>query len=69
MRGTEQFFATHGHRVLSRSAYMNFLDRARSRIASHTILVLHGGGNFGDLYPVHQNFWEEIVRRFPTIEL
>ncbi|MDB6102971.1 MAG: exopolysaccharide biosynthesis protein [Gammaproteobacteria bacterium] len=65
MRGTEQFYADHGHRVLSRSAYMNFLDRGKSRISSETILVMHGGGNFGDLYPVHQNFREEIVRRFP----
>jgi pyruvyl transferase EpsO len=65
MRGTERFYAEHGHRVLFRSAYMNFLDRATSRINSETILVLHGGGNFGDLYPVHQNFREEIVRRFP----
>jgi pyruvyl transferase EpsO len=65
MRGTERFYADHGHRVLLRSAYMNFLERARSRISSQTILVMHGGGNFGDLYPVHQNFREEIVRRFP----
>ena len=65
MRGTERFYAEHGHRVLLRSAYMNFLDRARSRISSQTILVMHGGGNFGDLYPVHQDFREEIVRRFP----
>jgi pyruvyl transferase EpsO len=65
MRGTERFYADHGHRVLARSAYMNFLERARSRISSQTILVMHGGGNFGDLYPVHQNFREEIVRRFP----
>ena len=65
MRGTERFYAEHGHRVLLRSAYMNVLDRARSRISSQTILVMHGGGNFGDLYPVHQDFREEIVRRFP----
>jgi pyruvyl transferase EpsO len=65
MRGTERFYADYGHRVLARSAYMNFLDRAGSRITSQTILVLHGGGNFGDLYPVHQGFREEIVRRFP----
>ncbi len=65
MRGTERFFADHGHEVLARAAYMNFLDNARSRITSRTILVMHGGGNFGDLYPVHQRFREEIVRRFP----
>jgi pyruvyl transferase EpsO len=65
MRGTERFFADHGHKVVSRAAYMNFLESARSRVSPQTILVMHGGGNFGDLYPVHQNFREEIVRRFP----
>lgn len=65
MRGTERFCAQYGHRILARSAHMNFLDRAASRITSQTILVMHGGGNFGDLYPVHQVFREEIVRRFP----
>ena len=44
---------------------MNFLDRAATRVTSQTILVMHGGGNFGDLYPVHQCFREQIVWRFP----
>ena len=65
MRGTEHFCAAHGHTVLGRFACMNFLARARRRIDNQTILVLQGGGNFGDLYPVHQNFREEIVRGFP----
>src|SRR3546814_7988516 len=28
-------------------------------------IVLHGGGNFGDLYPIHQEFRERIVEQFP----
>jgi pyruvyl transferase EpsO len=65
MRGTEQFFADHGYTVVERAAYMNFLERSRSRISHETTIVMHGGGNFGDLYTVHQNFREEVVRRFP----
>ncbi len=28
-------------------------------------IFLHGGGNFGDLWPAHQHFREEILRTFP----
>ena len=28
-------------------------------------LLLHGGGNFGDLYPRHQSFREKVLSRFP----
>jgi len=29
------------------------------------IILLHGGGNFGDLYPNHQNLRERVIREFP----
>jgi pyruvyl transferase EpsO len=44
---------------------MNFTARARERIPKDAIVVLQGGGNFGDLYPVHQRFREEVVQSFP----
>ena len=28
-------------------------------------IFLHGGGNFGDLWPRHQQFREDVIRRFP----
>ena len=28
-------------------------------------IFLHGGGNFGDLWPQHQEFRESVLRRFP----
>jgi pyruvyl transferase EpsO len=34
------------------------------RIETGTIL-LHGGGNFGDLYPQHQSFRENVMGSFP----
>jgi exopolysaccharide biosynthesis predicted pyruvyltransferase EpsI/tetratricopeptide (TPR) repeat protein len=30
-----------------------------------TVLVMQGGGNFGDLYPKHQKFREAIIAAFP----
>lgn len=36
-----------------------------SAILPDDVLLMHGGGNFGDLYPLHQEFRETIVNRFP----
>ncbi|MCC5947025.1 MAG: polysaccharide pyruvyl transferase family protein [Nitriliruptoraceae bacterium] len=38
------------------------LDR---RAASGGTILLHGGGNFGDLWPRHQEFRDRIVDRYP----
>lgn len=65
MRGTERFFADYGYRVVERAGYMNFTAAARRAVPADAVIVLHGGGNFGDLYPVHQRFREAVVRQFP----
>lgn len=65
MRGTERFFADYGYRVVDRAGYMNFTASARRAVPPDATIVLHGGGNFGDLYPVHQRFREAVVRQFP----
>ncbi|HEX5831644.1 MAG TPA: polysaccharide pyruvyl transferase family protein [Gemmatimonadaceae bacterium] len=38
----------------------------RARIAPDDVLLLSGGGNFGDLWPAHQDFREEVLRAFPS---
>ena len=38
--------------------------RLRSRIRKGTILI-HGGGNLGDLWPDHEKLREEVIRAFP----
>jgi len=63
MKGTEAFFKAYDIRVRARYSALDFpsgLDVPR-----HCILVLHGGGNFGDLYPVHQKLRERIVAQYP----
>jgi len=37
---------------------LDFLDQ-------DTPIFLHGGGNFGDMWPIHQLFRETILRRYP----
>jgi exopolysaccharide biosynthesis predicted pyruvyltransferase EpsI len=40
------------------------LDRVAS-LDPRVPLLLHGGGNFGDLYPRHQKFREAVIQKFP----
>ena len=35
-------------------------------IKEGTVILLHGGGNFGDLYRVHQEFRLDIISRYPS---
>ncbi|MCP5368405.1 MAG: polysaccharide pyruvyl transferase family protein, partial [Hyphomicrobiales bacterium] len=34
-------------------------------LAKDTVVLLHGGGNFGDIYPAHQRFRESVVAAYP----
>ncbi|WP_040951909.1 polysaccharide pyruvyl transferase family protein [Gorillibacterium massiliense] len=59
MKGAEAFFRDHHIQVQARYSALNFPDKLS--IPKGTIIVLQGGGNFGDLYPVHQMLREKIV--------
>jgi exopolysaccharide biosynthesis predicted pyruvyltransferase EpsI len=39
--------------------------QALDRLVPDGPIFLHGGGNFGDLWPQHQLFREEVLRRYP----
>lgn len=58
--GTRSFLRDYGYDIeISKSRY--FLPK---KISSDAVVLLHGGGNFGDLYPLHQNFREGAIARF-----
>ena len=40
--------------------------RAMAELLGDGIVVIHGGGNFGDLWPTHQDFRERIIADFPN---
>ncbi|SFI28313.1 Exopolysaccharide biosynthesis protein EpsI, predicted pyruvyl transferase [Paenibacillus sp. UNC496MF] len=63
MKGTEAFFRDHRIHVQARYSVLDFPDGLA--IPKDHILVLHGGGNFGDLYPAHQKLREKIVADYP----
>ena len=65
--GTEQFFTDHHiHVALKRSEFDMDIEELKQKITPNTTILLHGGGNFGDLYPQHQNLRETIIRTFPN---
>lgn len=64
--GTRRFFEHHNYNVIaSRSAY-DFCPRVARQVTPETTIVLHGGGNFGDLYDQHQRFRERVIAQFPA---
>lgn len=63
MKGTEAFFKENQIQVVKRFSVYDFSERVQ--IPKDHIIVLQGGGNFGDLYDMHQNLRENIVRNYP----
>ena len=63
MKGTEAFFKDYQIRVRARYSVLDFPETLT--IPKGHIIVLHGGGNFGDLYPAHQKLREKIISRYP----
>ncbi|BFU59963.1 MULTISPECIES: polysaccharide pyruvyl transferase family protein [Rodentibacter] len=65
--GTEQFFKDHHINItLKRCEFDVDLNEIKRKITPNTTILLHGGGNFGDLYPQHQKIRETMVQHFPN---
>jgi pyruvyl transferase EpsO len=63
MKGAEAFFKDNDIHVKARYSVLDFPDTLM--IPTDQIIVLQGGGNFGDLYPVHQKLREKVVTSYP----
>jgi len=61
--GTEQFISNHGLDVKYRAFDVNVEDK---KLAECDLILFHGGGNFGDIYPRHQHLRESIIQKFPN---
>jgi pyruvyl transferase EpsO len=68
--GTTAYFRAHRAREPRYvAAAGNFSEAAlRAALPAGPIFV-HGGGNFGDLWPKHQEFRERLLARFPDREI
>lgn len=77
-QGADAFLEEHGYTVLGRFSMHDFAHRGSEAavvlkpsirdldalVRRGCIIVLHGGGNFGDLWPQFQAFRELIVARY-----
>ncbi len=63
--GQLAYLRASGRRVAYMCAQRDYSrERLRERVGEGTILI-HGGGNLGDLWPSHQDFREQVLRDFP----
>lgn len=73
MMGTEAFFADRRYSVVGKYSVHGVPIKRRSKpffptlpkLDRDVIVVLHGGGNLGDLYPWHQHIRELLVKTYP----
>lgn len=65
--GTIDFFKHNSLNVKSHlSTYNTNIELLSNQITPKTTILCHGGGNFGDIYPVHQNLREQLIKAFPN---
>ena len=62
---TEQFFLDNKVSVHQRYSTLNAFALSHLKADENTTFLCHGGGNFGDLYPDHQNVREWLIEKFP----
>jgi pyruvyl transferase EpsO len=60
-KGTEAFFKSFGYDVTTIRSAHDFPPTDPAAIDPQATIVLQGGGNFGDLYDLHQRFRERVV--------
>lgn len=61
--GTESFLNNFPAQCLSRCSYQTFRYK---KLPKDTIILLQGGGNFGDLWRMHQDFRLKIIELYPN---
>jgi exopolysaccharide biosynthesis predicted pyruvyltransferase EpsI len=67
MHGAYEYLKNNNIHVKSFVCTKNIsISKLIKQITPSTTIFLHGGGNFGDLYPVHQKLREKIVQNFPN---
>lgn len=64
--GQKRLLAHHGAAIVYECSRHNYLPaRMRELLGRDGYILMQGGGNFGDLYPHHQMFREQILTDFP----
>ncbi len=66
MAGTLRFFIRNGINLGCIANAYNFSEKKKLEVEKCDVVILHGGGNFGDLYDDHQSFREHVLNLFPN---
>lgn len=61
--GTDFLLKTIPHQCLGQHSTETYDFRP---LPSHAIILLHGGGNFGDIWRQHQNFRLKVIQTYPN---
>lgn len=62
-QGTEELLKYVRHKCLYKTSYDNYKTQ---HLKDDSVILMQGGGNFGDLWRVHQEFRLKIIEEFPS---
>lgn len=65
-KGTLSFLKHIPFKCLYSTNYSNYQDK---RMDSFSLILFHGGGNFGDLYPLLNEFRKKVIAAHPKQEI
>ncbi|MGX9940271.1 polysaccharide pyruvyl transferase family protein [Acinetobacter pseudolwoffii] len=66
-KGTLAFFEHAGIKLKAAYSLKSYsTKKLKKHVDAQTTIFLQGGGNFGDLYPAHQQLREKIIQEFPN---
>jgi len=65
--GAKSFLLNNNNKVVHSATVFSYnTHTARKKITNDTIILLHGGGNFGDIYRSHQILRLQLLNDFPN---
>jgi pyruvyl transferase EpsO len=63
--GERAFLKRHGKKLIGEYSINNIGRRAHALLDACATICIHGGGNFGDIWPWFQQSHERIIQQFP----
>ena len=61
-QGSEDFIASTGHQILSRTSFKSFTF---PNIKPGEVIILNGGGSFGDIWRIIMDFFLKVIQAYP----
>ena len=62
-KGTEDFLSTTSYKCIYRCSLETFVYQ---NLSENIVIIMMGGGNFGDIYPQHNKFRSHILISYPN---